>query len=277
MESSGVRSLIESMDAGTVERAGHTDERMRALIAANRPDVRYLVVRVSGSAARPIAEVCAAVLGEAGAPTGILGSEPRLPTGPLDDALYERAGRLALSAAYQLGVQRPELGECSRREVEVTLALTAFAEASMRVVLLVDEWPGADAPMSAVSADVSVLGRLTAEQVEVAIALLPDGRPVIAAPQDDTVHGRVLAVATDRALPLLLGGRDFTAEDVADGSDVIVAGERYAALPRGEHVDGWMLATGIAAALGVGALGVRMRNEWVVSGARQAARRTISS
>ncbi len=273
METSGVRSLIESLGAATAE---HADERMHALVNANRPDVRYLVARVYGSAARPIAAVCAAVLGEAGAPTGILDTVPRLPTGPLDDALYERAGRLALSAAYQLGLQRPELGECSRREIEVTLALTAFAEASMRVVLLVEERPGADAPMSAVGADISVLGRLTAEQVEVALALLPDGRPVIAAPQEDAVRGRIEAVATDRGLPLLLGGRDFTAEDVGDGSDVIVAGERYAALPRGEHVDGWVLATGVAAALGVGMLGVRMRSEWVVAGAREAARRTMS-
>ena len=273
METSGVRSLIESLGATTAE---HADERMRALIDANRPDVRYLVARLCGSAARPIAAVCAAVLAEAGAPTGILETEPRLPTGSFDDALYERAGRLALSAAYQLGLQRPELGECSRREVEVTLALTAFAEANMRVVLLVEERPGADAPMNAVGADISVFGRLTAEQVEVALALLPDGRPVIAAPQDAAVRGRVEAVATERGLPLLLGGRDFTAEDVAGGSDVIVAGERYAALPRGEHIEGWTLATGIAAALGVGMLGVRMRSEWVVAGAREAARRTMS-
>ena len=273
MERHGVRSLIESLGAGSAE---HADERMHALIQANRPDVRYLVARVCGSAARPIAAVCAAVLAEAGAPTGILDTGPRLPTGPLDDALYERAGRLALSAAFQLGVQRPELGECSRREIEVTLALTAFAEASMRVVLLVEDRPGSDAPMGAVGADISVLGRLTAKQVEVALALLPDGRPVIAAPQDDAVRGRIEAVAADRGLPLLLGGRDFTAEDVGDGSDVIVAGERYAALPRGEHIDGWMLATGIAAALGVGMLGVRMRNEWVVAGARAAARRTMA-
>lgn len=273
METSGVRSLIESLSSAT---ADHADERMHALVNANRPDVRYLVARVCGSAALPIAVVCAAVLAEAGAPTGILEAEPRLPTGPLDDALYERAGRLALSAAYQLGLQRPELGECSRREIEVTLALTAFAEASMRVVLLVEERPGSDAPMDAVGADISVFGRLTAEQVEVALALLPDGRPVIAAPQEEAVLGRVEAVATDRALPLLLGGRDFTAEDVDGGSDVIVAGERYAALPRGEHVEGWILATGIAAALGVGALGVRMRSEWVVAGAREAARRTMS-
>ena len=273
MGSSGVRRLIESMGAGPAEHAG---ERMRALIDASRPDVRYLVARVCGSAARPIAEVCAAVLAEAGAPTGILEGEPRLPAGPLDDALYERAGHLVLSSAYQLGLQRPELGECSRREIEVTLALTAFAEASMRVVLVVEERPGADAPASAVRPDISVLCGLTAEHAEAALALLPDGRPVIAAPQEDAVRRRIEAVAAERGLPLLLGGRDFTAEDAGDASDVIVAGERYAALPRGEHVDGWILATGIAAALGVGMLGVRMRSEWVVAGAREAARRTMS-
>ncbi len=270
MEGTGVRSLIEALAAVA---DGPAEERMRALLDANRPDVRYLVARVAGGGARRIASVCAAVLIEAGAPTGVLDVEPRLPTGPLDDALYARAGRLVLSAAYQLGLQRPELGECSRREVEVALALTAFAEASLRVVLLVEERPGYDAALGVVDADITVFGRLGDDHVETVLARLPEGRPFVSAPQEPAVHGRIDAVATERALPVLLGGREFTSEDADGHSDVIVVGERYAALPRGADTEGWELATGIAAALGVGALGVRMRTEWVIAGAREAARR----
>ena len=270
MDESGVRSVIEALDAVA---AGPAAERMRALLGANRPDVRYLVVRVSGGAAPRIASICASVLTAAGAPTGVLDGEPVLPDGPLDDALYARAGRLALSAASQLGLQRPELGEPSRREVEIVLALTAFAEASLRVVLLIEERSGSDAALGVVDADITTFGRLADDAVETALARLPEGRPVVSAPQQPAIRARIESVSAARGLPLLIGGRDFTFEDADGGTDVVVAGERYAALPRDDRTEGWMLATGIAAALGVGTLGVRMRTEWVIAGAREAARR----
>lgn len=270
MERSGVRSMVEALGAGA---GGPSEGRMRALLDSNRPDVRYLVVRVSGGGSHRIARVCAAVLGNAGAPTGILDGEPRLPAGPLDEVLYDRAGALVLSAAHQLGLQRPELGQISRREAEIALALTAFAEASLRVVLLVEERPASDAALDVVDADITILGRLDDVGAEAALARLRDVCPVVAAPQEPAITERITAVAAERALPLLLGGRDFTSEDGASGSDVLVAGERYAALPRGSGTEGWELATGIAAALGVGALGVRMRTEWVIAGAHEAVRR----
>lgn len=269
MERSGVRSMIEALGAGS---AGPVGARMRALLEANRPDVRYLVARVSGGGSQRIAPVCAAILGSAGAPTGILGGGPRLPGGPLDDVLYDRAATLVLSAAHQLGLQRPELGQVSRREAEIALALTAFAEASLRVVLLLEEEPAGDGALDAVDADITILGRLDAAGAEAALARLPDGRPVVAAPQEPAIGERIGSAAVDRALPLLLGGRDFSFEEGAGGTDVLVAGERYADLPRGSGTAAWELATGIVAALGVGVLGVRMRSEWVIAGAREAAR-----
>ncbi len=248
---------------------------MQALIDTNRPDVRYLVARVSGGSAERIARVCAAVLHAAGAPTGLLAREPLLPTGPLDDALYVRAGLLVLSGANQLGLNRPDLGEPSRREVDVALALTAFAEASLRVVLLVEEEPGSDPAMAVVAADLAVLGRLGAEEVTAAFTGIADGTPIVCAPQDAATRERVLALAKEHALPLLLGDREFSCEDGATTSDVVVAGQRYPALPRADDVAGWELATGIAAALGIGVLGVRMRDEWIVAGARAAAGATM--
>ncbi len=273
MDARDLRAVIAMLPASA---RGPARERMRALIDANRPDVRYLIARVSGGSAERIARVCAAVLGAAGAPTGLLSGEPSLPTGPLDDALYVRAGLLVLSGADRLGQNRPDLGEPSRREVEVALALTAFAEASLRVVLLVEEDPGADAALAVADADVVVLCRLAAGEAAAVFSGIPDGTPVVCAPQDAATRARVEALAQERALPLLLGEREFSHEDQGARTDVIVAGQRYASLPRSADVSGWELATGIAAALGIGALGVRMRDEWIVAGARAAAGATMS-
>jgi hypothetical protein len=267
-----VRAAIAALPATA---PGPARERMRALVDTNRPDVRYLVARVSGGSAVRVARVAARILEAAGAPTGLLEGDARLPAGPLDDALYLRAGSLVLSGAHQLGLTRPELGEPSRREVEVALALTAFAEASMRAVLLVESEPGADAPLLAADADIAVLCRLDAAGADAAFGVAPDGRPVVSAPQDAATRDRVERLAHERSLPLLLGGRDFSHEDRGATTDVIVAGHRYPALPRGPRLAGWELATGVAAALGIGALGVLMRDEWVVAGAAEAAEATI--
>lgn len=255
--------------------AGPARERMRSLIATNRPDVRYLVARVSGGSAGRIARVCAAVLDAAGAPTGLLAGEPLLPTGPVDDALYVRASLLVLSGADQLGRGRPELGEPSRREVEIAIALTMFAEASLRVVVLVEEEPGLDQALAVVNADLVVLCHLVAPEVDAAFSGIADGTPVVSAPQDAATRERIETIVQERALPLLLGDREFSSEDRGTTTDVIIAGQRYASLPRAAGTTGWELATGVTAALGIGALGVRMRDEWVVAGARAAAGATM--
>ena len=272
MDARDLRAAIAQLPAST---SGPARERMRALIDTNRPDVRYLVARVSGGSGARIARICQAILGAAGAPTGLLAEEPSLPDGPLDDPLYVRAGLLVLSGADQLRTNRPALGEPSRREVEVALALTAFAEASLRAVLLVEEVPGADAAFAVPDADIAVLCRVDAATVEAALSGVADGRPVVSARQDAPVRARIEAVAKERALPLLLGDREFTFEDRGTETDVTVAGQRYASLPRARDVAGWELATGVAAALGIGALGVRMRDEWIVAGTRAAASATM--
>lgn len=271
MDASDLRRLIADLPDTP---AGPADERMQALLAANRPDLRYLVARLSGPSAAPVAAVCSAILQAAGAPTGTLGREAALPSGLLDDdPLYVRAGLLVLSAVHQLGLDRPALGEAARREVEVAQALTAFAEASLRVVLLVEAVPGTDHALDAVSADLAVHCGLAGPAVEAAFARVPDGRPVVAWPADEGARARTEALASARGLPLLLAVRDFASE----GDDVVVAGERYAALPRAVDVRPWELATGVAAALAVGALGVRMREDWIVAGARAAARGTMGT
>lgn len=239
---------------------------MRWLLETGRPDVRYLVGHVAGGSSAQIARVCAAVLGAAGAPTGTLEREGRLPEGPIDDALYDRAGRLTISAAHQLGIVRPDLGEAVRREIDVAIALTAFAEANLRVALLVEVGRPADVAFAAVHADVVLLGEVDADEVDACFALVRDGSPLVSAPQSDAVRKRIEDLAAERAVPLLLGDRDFTFEPDEGSCDVTVAGERYAALPLPAGMQPWQMATGIAAALGVAALGIRMREEWIHAG-----------
>lgn len=261
MQASDIRAVV-----ATFRDAAPSHERMRWLLETGRPDVRYLVGHVAGGSSAAIARVCAAVLGAAGARTGILEGEGRLPEGPIDDALYDRAGRLTISAAHQLGIVRPDLGEAVRREIDVGLALTAFAEANLRAALLVEEGPPADVALAAVHADVVLLGEVDADDVATCFALVRDGSPMVCAPQAEAARRRIEELATERAVPLLLGDRDFTFEAGAGACDVTVAGERYAALPLPSGMLPWQLATGIASALGVAALGIRMREEWIHAG-----------
>lgn len=261
LQASDIRKVV-----ATFGNAPPSHERMRWLLETARPDVRYLVAHVVGRSTGPIARVCASVLAAAAARTGILEGEGRLPEGPIDDALYDGAGRLVISAAHQLGIARPDLGEAVRREIDVALALIAFAEAGLRVALLVEEGPPADLALTAVHADLVVLGETGTAEVERAFALVRDGSPVVSAPQDPATQRRIEDLATERAVPLLLGGRDFSFETGAATCDVTVAGEQYAELPIPDGVLPWQLATGIGAALGIAALGIRMREEWVHAG-----------
>ncbi len=106
---------------------------------------------------------------------------------------------------------------------------------------------------------------------ERALALVPDGRPAVAAPQKPAVRERIERAASDRGIPLLLGDRDFRAVPSAAGVDIEVRGERYVAVALPDRIGVDELATGIAAALALGALGIRMREDWVIAGCRRIA------
>ena len=264
------------MDAGEVrafltglpdERAPHGHDRVRVMLEAlQRPDVRLLLVSFVGGGAGAIARPARAILEAAGARTAALDD-------PLDEPLLARAGTLAAAATYQLAASRPDLGEPRRDEVQVTLALVAQAEAATRVVLLVDEALDPVSPLHAPVADLVVIGQVDAEGAARAIALVPEGRPCVAAAQSGSAEReRLEAVSRERGVPLLLGGRDFTFAEEDGAVRVTIAGESYPGLPRAADVAPSELAAGVAAALGAGVLGIRMRDEWVTQGARIAAR-----
>jgi len=244
-------------------------ERSRVMLEAlQRPDLRYLVGTVVGPDAAAIARVARAILEAAAAPTAVLASEPAVAGKPLDEPLVARAGTLAAASGYQLSASRPDLGDPTRREMVVIMSLIAFAESNQRVTLLLDPEVDPLDPMHAVVPDLVVIGHVGRDQVDRALALVPDGRPAVAAPLDDAVREVVERLASERGIPLLLGGRDYAVDAAGETIAVRVGTERYEGLtpPPGTHPD--ELAAGIAAALALGVLGIRMREEWVIEGCR---------
>jgi hypothetical protein len=242
-------------DAGTVA-------RMRGYLEAlGRPDVRYLVGAIRGGGAPTITRYARAVLSAAGATVAARDD-------PLDEPLIAIAGTSVATIAYQLGALRPELGQLSRGEVGTLIAFVAHAEASRRVLLLLDEELDARAPVHGALPDVIAIGRGSADAIVAAIADAPERRPVILAPRDPA---GIDAAMRQRALPYVLGGRDFTVTAAGPAMGLSVGDERYSDLAVGTGDDPELAATGIVTALSIAALGVRMRPEWVELGARAAA------
>ncbi len=257
-----VREFVISLeDRGADDR---TAVRMRHYLEAlGRPDIRYLVGTIRGAGAEMIGRYARAVLEAAAAPAAASSDA-------LDDPLLGRAGTRVAEAAYGMAATHPELGELSRDEARTLVALTAAAEASRRVLLLVDE--RGDAPaLAAVGADLIVLARMDEEKLAASMRAAPGRTPIVVAPTDAGVPASVVRLATQHAL---VGGRDFTVS-AGDGPvmTLSVGGESYASLALGAGDDAGLAATGIVAALGLGALGIRMRPEWIERGARRAAGR----
>lgn len=262
-----LRSLADRDDeVGTVP-------RVRAYLEAlGRPDMRYLVGVVRGAGAETVIRYGRAVLTAAGASVQVEGE-------PLDDPLLARAGTSVAAIAYQLAATRPDLGEISRHEAEVLLSLVAAAEASRRVVLLADDAFSAVRPIFGVAPDVVVVGSGPDDAVARAVAAVPDTKVAVLAPRDGSAIDAVEAAARARGVTLIVGGRDFAVEGAArpGGMTLTVGDERYTDLALGEADDQDLAATGIVAALALGAFGVRMRPEWVESGARLAAAREFTA
>jgi len=140
------------------------------------------------------------------------------------------------------------------------------AGASLRFIAVVR----AVSPVHGALPDVIAIGRASDGAVATAIADAPERRPVVLAPRD---AAGIDAAMRQRALPYVVGGRDFTV--TADGSvmELSVGDERYSDLALAAGDDPELAATGIVMALAIAALGVRMRPEWVELGSRAAAAR----
>lgn len=245
-------------------------ERVRVCLSTLLgPDVRYLVATVVGRDAPAIALVAASVLRAAGAPTGILGRSPAQTTvdgRPIDDALLAQAGTLTAASGYQLADSGRDLGQLTRREASVVLALTAFAEASQRVALIVDAGIDAADAAHAPHPDLVVIGSVDREAAERALALLPAERPVVISALPAAVRGLVEERVTAMGVPALLGDRDHRIDERQGRLVFSVRDEPYVTFDEVADIDRSALATGIAAALALGVMGIRMREEWVTQG-----------
>jgi hypothetical protein len=171
--------------------------------------------------------------------------------------------------AYQLAAQHPELGEPSRRDTEALVAFVAHAEASRRVLLLIDDEVAPHAAMHGAVPDVVAIARASDDQLSVAIADAPERRPFVIAPRE---LGGIDALLKGRALPYVVGGRDFVVESSGTSFGLAVGEERYPELALGPGDDPDLAATGVVTALAIASFGVRMRAEWVELGAQAAAR-----
>jgi hypothetical protein len=256
-----VREFLLTLPDGPAD-AG-TAPRIRAYLEAlGRPDVRYLVGSIRGGGAPMVARYARGVLVAAGASVAAADD-------PLDDPLLAIAGTSVAAIAYQLAALHPELGDLSRRDAEALIAFVAHAEASRRVLLLLDEGLDAHAALHGAAPDVVCIARASDDDLATAIADAPERRPFVIAPRELAV---IDAALKGRALPYVVGGRDFLVEMSASAFALAVGDERYAELELGPGDDPALAATGVVMALAIASFGVRMRAEWVEVGARAAAR-----
>ena len=265
-----MRAFLAGLEEEPPEPRGLARVRF-ALETLGRPDVRYLVAAVVGDGAPVIARCAGAVLEAAGALTRVLADDAQEIVEALDVPLLARAGTLASASFYQQQASHPELGEMARRELAVLIGLVAFAETSARVALLLDAKVVPEDPSHAPAPDLVVLGRLDGAGLERAMTLLARGRPAVSAPQAPEVRARFERDAPGLGVPLLLGDRDFALDRDATGMTLRVGDERYRDLESAVDADDGLVATGFAAALALGVLGIRMRPEWVRAGARELA------
>lgn len=250
-------------------------ERVRTCLASLLgPDVRYLVATVLGERGPAVARVAAAVLRAAGAPTSTLGrtlAEVEIDRQPIDDALIGKAGTMAASSGYQLAATSGHLGELTRREGSVILALTAFAEASQRVALLLDPDLDARDPLHAPRPDLVVVA--PDADVARALELVPKGTPVVLGSSDPSSEDRVSALGA----PALVRGRDFELRGDGGEVELLVRDQTYVRFSAPEAIEREDLSTGIAAALALGAMGIRMREDWIVNGVASLERTPVPS
>jgi hypothetical protein len=260
---------------------GRSLERLRfCLSTLQGPDVRYLVAAIVGPDATPIARAAAAVLRAAGAPTAVLGrrlEDTTVDGEPIDAALLGRAGTLAAAAGYQLADAGRDLGELTRREATVLVGLTAFAEAGQRVALLVDEAVDPADAAHAPRPDLLVIGMVDAAAADRALALVPDGRPVVVAQLASEVRDRVEGRLRELGTPALVGGRDHRIEERAGRLAFVVREDDYVTVDPIPEIGPAPLATGIATALALGVMGIRMREDWVIDGLAALRREPVAS
>lgn len=270
--------------------AGAGLRRTAALLdILGRPDVRYLVAQVAGTNGKgSTAAMLASILEAAGAKTGVYTSPHlrrweeriRIRGAVIDDGLLARAGEWVMDAALQLGARE---GDLTKFEFLTALAVVAFAEDSCRAAVLEVGLGGRYDATTAARVDLAVLTRIGLDHTAILgdtlaaiagekAAIIGARMPTVCGAQPDESRAVIVARAKEQDAPLLVAGQDFTWARTADGLDVTVLGETYGGLRpslRGLYQDE-NAATAVAAALGLGALGIKLMPSMVADGIAKA-------
>lgn len=257
-----------------------------------RPDIRYLVGQVAGTNGKgSTAAMLASILEAAGAKTGLYTSPHlrrweeriRISGKPIDDGLLVRAGEWVLDAILQYERGGAGAGAVTRFEFWTVLALLAFAEDSCRAAVLEVGLGGRYDATTAARVDLAAITRIALDHTTVLgdtlakiaaekAAIIGERTPTVCGAQEDEARQVIVARAKEEQAPLLVAGKDFTWQRTPDGLDVTVLGQTYEKLQvplRGPYQEE-NAATAVAAALGMGALGIKLRPEMVADGIARA-------
>lgn len=257
-----------------------------------RPDIRYLVGQVAGTNGKgSTAAMLASILEAAGAKTGLYTSPHlrrweeriRISGRPIDDGLLVRAGEWVLDAILQYERGGAGAGAVTRFEFWTVLALLAFAEDSCRAAVLEVGLGGRYDATTAARVDLAAITRIALDHTTVLgdtlakiaaekAAIIGERTPTVCGAQEDEARQVIVARAKEQQAPLLVAGNDFTWQRTPDGLDVTVLGQTYEKLQvplRGPHQEE-NAATAVAAALGMGALGIKLMPDMVADGIAKA-------
>ena len=225
------RTDWERRSLGPAARGAWNLDRPRALLAAlGHPERCYPSIHVAGTKGKgSTAAFIASILHTAGRRVGLY-TQPhlhdyrervRINGTPITPAALARTVTHLAAAAEQLEHEMPDLGQLTTYELGTALAFQHFADAEVDWAVVEVGLGGrldatnvltpAVAVITALSLDhTDLLGDTLAAIAAEKAGIIKPGVPVVSAAQQSAAAAILTAVATERAAPLALGGRDFT-------------------------------------------------------------------
>jgi hypothetical protein len=134
------------------------------------------------------------------------------------------------------------------------------------VALLLDPAIDPHDPVHAPRPDLVVVATTVPALVDRALELAAEARPLVVAPLEGAARERAEARVKELGVPALIGGRDYALRSRDREVELLIREEPYVRFDPPAGIEAADLATGIATALALGALGIRMREEWVTNG-----------
>ncbi|MDE2994269.1 MAG: bifunctional folylpolyglutamate synthase/dihydrofolate synthase, partial [Chloroflexota bacterium] len=225
------RTDWERRSLGAAARGGWNLDRPRALLAAlGHPARRYPSIHVAGTKGKgSTAAFLASILHTAGRRVGLY-TQPhlhdyrervRINGQPIMPAALARTVTRLAAAAERLERESADLGQLTTYELGTALAFQHFADAEVDWAVVEVGLGGrldatnvltpAVAVITALSLDhTALLGDTLAAIATEKAGIIKPGVPVVSAAQRPEAAATLAAIATERAAPLALGGRDFT-------------------------------------------------------------------